>query len=269
MEKLCQAKREVYKMAKSRTFHLRSGEIELVGEIYTPEKSGPHPSICICHGIPATPYSPDSKGYAYLAKRFCLEDFTTLIFNFRGTGKSQGNFDLLGWSYDLQIILDFLFGLDEVDKSHIHLLGFSGGAAVSVYVASQDPRVTSLTACACPAEFSTLANKENLQSTIRHFHEIGAIKDKDFPHSAKKWLEGFETISPIKWIDKLSPRQLLLIHGDADEVVPLEHARRLYQKARQPKDLAIIPGAGHKLRLNMAAMETALKWIKNQQKGFI
>jgi len=256
-------------MVKPEVFCLQSEGLDLIGEIYIPLGNKPHPSLCICHGIPATPYSPDGEGYASLAQRFCAAGFATLIFNFRGTGKSQGNFDMQGWSRDLQAILDFLTGLDEVDRNHIHLLGFSGGAAVSVYVASQDLRISSLIACACPAEFSILANKETLHSSIQHFHEIGAIKDEDFPPSPEEWLEGFETVSPIKWIDKISPRRLLLVHGDADEVVPLEHAYKLYQKAREPRDLAIIPGARHKLRLDKAAMDTVLDWLKSKQAGAI
>lgn len=38
---------------------------------------------------------------------------------------------------------------------------------------------------------------------------------------------------------------LLLIHGDRDPVVPVSMSRRLFAKARAPKMLHIIPGAGH------------------------
>ncbi|HUW45423.1 MAG TPA: alpha/beta hydrolase, partial [Dehalococcoidia bacterium] len=71
----------------------------------------------------------------------------------------------------------------------------------------------------------------------------------------------FETITPINWIDKISPRPLLLAHGDADELIPLEHAQKLYQKAKEPKELKIIPGAKHKMRLEKAAMAFVLDWL--------
>lgn len=38
---------------------------------------------------------------------------------------------------------------------------------------------------------------------------------------------------------------VLIIHGEADRLVPVSMARRLYQLARRPKDLYLIPGAGH------------------------
>jgi len=241
---------------------LRSDGLELAGEVYIPSGNKSCPALCICHGIPAVPYNPEDKGYTTLAQRFCAAGFATLIFNFRGTGKSQGNLDILGWSRDLQAAVDFLYSLEGIDKKRFCLLGFSGGAAVSVYAAAHDPRVSLLVACACPADFSSLAGREMVLSSIQHFREIGVIRDKDFPPSLEEWLRGFETVSPIRWIDKVSPRPLLLVHGDADEVVPLEHAHRLYQKAKQPKEIIITPGAEHKLRLEEAAMAAVLDWLK-------
>mgnify|MGYP001050439394 CR=1 FL=1 len=247
---------------EARNICLQSNGLKLAGELYTPSRNRPFPALCICHGIPAAPYNPDDRGYASLAQRFCAAGFLTLIFNFRGAGKSQGNLDMLGWSRDLQVALDFLYSLEEIDKKHICLLGFSGGAAVSVYTTAHDPRVSTLAACACPADFSFLASKEQAISSIQHFRDIGVIRDEGFPPSVEEWLNGFETVSPIRWIDKISSRSLLLVHGDADEVVPMEHAHRLFQKAKEPKELAIIPGAKHKLRLEEAAMITVLDWLK-------
>ncbi len=247
---------------KAKNVCLKSDGLELVGEVYIPSESKVCPALCICHGIPAAPYNPQDRGYAVLAQRFCAAGFATLIFNFRGAGKSQGNLDILGWSRDLEAAIDFLYNLKKIDKKRFCLLGFSGGAAVSVYVAAHDSRVSSLVACACPADFGSLPGKETAPSAIQHFREIGAIRDDNFPPSIEEWLRGFEVISPIHLIDKISPRPLLLVHGDADEVVPLEQAHRLYQKAKEPKELAIIPGAKHKLRLEETAMATVLDWLK-------
>ena len=38
---------------------------------------------------------------------------------------------------------------------------------------------------------------------------------------------------------------LLLIHGEADRIIPTRFGRLLYQAARQPKEAHFIPGAGH------------------------
>ena len=241
---------------------MQADGLELAGELHIPSRETPSPTLCICHGIPAAPPDPTDKGYALLAERFCQAGFTTLIFNFRGAGKSQGNLDILGWTHDLRAALDFLYGLKEVDKGRICLLGFSGGAAVSVYVAAHDSRVSLVMTCACPADFRSLPQRETPVETIQRLRQIGAIRNKDFPSSVEEWQKGFETVSPVNWVDKISPRPLLLVHGDADELIPVEHARRLYQKAGQPKELAIISGAKHKMRLEKAAMDFVVDWLK-------
>ena len=241
---------------------LKADGLELAGQLHIPSGHRLHHALCICHGIPVAPPDPTDKGYALLAQRFCQAGFMTLIFNFRGTGESEGNLDIPGWTRDLRAALDFLYGLGETDRERICLLGFSGGAAVSVYAAAHDPRVSVVVTCACPADFRSLRQEETAPEAIQRFRQIGAIRDDDFPASIEEWERGFETVSPVNWVDKISPRSLLLVHGDADELIPLEHARRLYEKAKEPKELKIIPGARHKLRLDKAAMDFVLDWLK-------
>ena len=79
--------------------------LRLVGQLYLPARVASSPVVCICHGIPADAPAANTRikdrGYAGLAEDICRWGFTVLIFNFRGTGGSQGNFDILGWTGDL------------------------------------------------------------------------------------------------------------------------------------------------------------------------
>jgi dipeptidyl aminopeptidase/acylaminoacyl peptidase len=242
---------------------LSADELILSGEVYFPDDcTRQYPAVCICHGIPAVPYNPDEKGgYGELAARFCQAGFVALVFNFRGAGPSQGNIDMVGWTHDLTAAIDFLNMLLEVDKKKICLLGSSGGAAVSVYVAAHDPRISAVATFACPAEFNFMTGGFSADSMISRFREIGIIKDEGFPQSVEKWLEGFQVVMPLSHIEKIAPRPLLLVHGDQDETVPVEHARRLYEKAGDPKSLIVIPGAGHRLRHDERAVDATLDWM--------
>jgi uncharacterized protein len=47
---------------------------------------------------------------------------------------------------------------------------------------------------------------------------------------------------------------LLLIHGTADAVVSYRHGEILFRKARQPKQLLTMPGAGHTAAAGSADM---------------
>ena len=239
--------------------------IIISGQLYLPGNKTKYPTVCVCHGIPSgKPSDPGDGGYPLLAERICSEGFAVFIFNFRGTGDSGGNLDILGWTRDLKAVIDYLQGLAEVDKSHLSLLGFSGGAAVSVYVASQDSRISCVAACACPAEFTFFTEVNEAQSIIDHFRSIGAIRDAGFPLSAREWFDGFGLVSPIKCVAGITPRSLLLVHGSKDETVDVSHVHRLYEEAGEPKQVIIIDGAGHRLRQDDRAMAIVVDWLKSQ-----
>lgn len=239
--------------------------IKLSGQLHLPGTSRNYPAVCVCHGIPSgKPRDPDDGGYPAFAEKICRDGFAVLIFNFRGTGESDGNLDMLGWTRDLETAIDYLWNLPEVDKAHLSLLGFSGGAAVSVFVAAKDKRISHVAACACPAEFSFFTEANEAPSIVDHFRNIGAIRDADFPHSAEEWFNGFRVISPIDHVAGITPRSLLIVHGNMDETVDISHAYRLYDTAGNPKEIAIIDGAGHRLRQDERTLAVVLKWLKSQ-----
>ena len=241
---------------------LKVDGLNIAGRLYLPAGKMPYPAVCVCHGVPARIPDPSDRGYGLLAEQLCQHGFSVLIFNFRGTGASGGNLDMLGWARDLKAVIDYLVTLPEVDRSRFCLLGFSGGAAVSVYVAAQDDRVSSVAACACPAEFKLFTRIDKAQSLLDHFRSIGVIRDNDFPHSVPEWLNGFERVSPVSYVAKISPRPLLLVHGSQDETVDVSQAHKLYAQAGEPKQLIIVDGAGHRLRHSAEAMAIVLDWLK-------
>ncbi len=248
----------------TRDVSLQLEGINIAGRLYLPDEANltPYPVVCVCLGIPSgRPSDPCDGGYPLLAERICHQGFAVFIFSFRGTGTSGGNLDIPGWTRDLKAAIDYLYALPEVDRSHLSLLGFSGGAAVSVQVASGDTRVSSVVACACPADF----NFGDPSLILERFRSIGAIRDNDFPSSTEEWLKGFELVSPAKHVAGIAPRPLLLVHGSRDETVNVSQAYELYLKAGEPKQIIIVDGAGHRLRQNDIAMAIVTDWLKSQR----
>jgi dipeptidyl aminopeptidase/acylaminoacyl peptidase len=241
----------------------KSDGLKIAGEVYSPGDRDEHlPALVICHGIPAGVKGPEDRGYPLLAERFCREGFLTMIFNFRGAGSSEGNFDLLGWARDLEGGLDFLSSRREVDPKRIFVLGFSGGAAVAIYVAAHRDEVAALVSCASPAEFSGLTDGPSLDDFLAHTRNVGIVRDPDFPPSMEDWRKSFQTVKPIDWIDKIPPRPILLLHGTKDEVVKVTHAQRLYQRVEGRAEIFLLEGGGHRLRVDERAMEKAMEWLK-------
>jgi fermentation-respiration switch protein FrsA (DUF1100 family) len=241
----------------------------LVGNICEPEKSflrGKKSLLILCHGIPrgniptAGEQEEKDGGYPELALRCCTEGFSVFHFNFRGTGESGGNFDLFGWTRDLQAILNYFEKTGSY--SSFYLWGFSGGAAVSTFVAANDPRVGALALAACPSRFNAIFTPENLDERISWYREMGIIREPAFPPDPGQWLQDIYRINPFQHIAKIAPRPLLVLHGAADELIPHQQAVELYELAGKPKDLIILPGAGHQLRKEQEAVNRGLQWLK-------
>ena len=58
--------------------------------------------------------------------------------------------------------------------------------------------------------------------------------------------ERLATYNPEELVARISPRPLFIIHGEHDnEACTVADAHRLYEAARPPKTLWIVPGAGH------------------------
>jgi len=58
-------------------------------------------------------------------------------------------------------------------------------------------------------------------------------------------MDGTEVPAPIDVVDRIAPRPLLLMHGDADALIPAEQTRELYLATGGHARLWIAPGAGH------------------------
>ena len=45
--------------------------------------------------------------------------------------------------------------------------------------------------------------------------------------------------------NRISPRPLLIVHGAQDSILPPECSTLIYERALEPKELVLLPGAGH------------------------
>jgi uncharacterized protein len=248
-----------------RNANLTVDGLKIVGQLYTPEnREPPYPAVILCHGVPSGVVDPTDGGYPLLAETISRAGFAVYTFRFRGTGESEGNFDIIGWTHDLEAVIDYLWGLEEIDDAHIALVGFSAGASVSVYVGAQDKRVSAVAACACPADFSAISNSGNPETTIQYFRKIGIIRDEDFPPSKAGWLNDFRKVNAFHSVADISPRPLLLVHAAGDNVVPASNTEKLFKQAGELKKKVILKGAEHRLRRDEKAVETVISWLEKQ-----
>jgi alpha/beta superfamily hydrolase len=81
------------------------------------------------------------------------EGFSTLRFNFRGVGKSEGSYgEGIGEREDVKAVIDYLSLKLEDSHPLLTLLGYSFGAWTGLSVAAEDGRIKGLVAIAPPLE---------------------------------------------------------------------------------------------------------------------
>jgi uncharacterized protein len=244
---------------------LQVDNLEITGQFFLPDHAtAPYPAVCLCHGIPSGIIDPSDGGYPALAERLAGEGFATLSFNFRGSGTSEGNFDIAGWTHDARAAIDYLWQAREVDRKHLFMVGFSAGAAVAIYVATADRRVSGVVACASPADFSTISESGQPQASLDYFRKIGIIRDSGFPSSIAEWTQGFREVNAAKVISRIAPRPILIVHGKKDTVVPLSSGQKLFEMASEPRQIIVLDNAEHRLRRDEKAVSIVIEWLKLQ-----
>jgi dipeptidyl aminopeptidase/acylaminoacyl peptidase len=249
---------------RKEAFQVVCDGITIRGSVLFPvaKPSRQYPVVVICHGIPGSGAArpPDDPGYEGLAQEFASKGMAAVIFNFRGCGDSGGNFDMLGWTRDLETVLDRIVNTPYIDPTRLMILGFSGGGAAAIYAAADNPNIYSLAVVGTPAHFTIF--EKDPDEIVADFKKRGIIRDQDFPPDLQKWLNGFEEVEPRRWVAHFKGKHLLVVHGDADELIPLEHAYEIFRRA--PAGIAkisVIPGGVHRLRLDPRCMEIVENWF--------
>jgi len=168
--------------------------------------------------------------------------FNVLLFDYHGHGAGRGAPVTLGY----REAHDFYAALAYVERrlpdARIGVIGFSMGAAIAIQGSAQRPQVRAVVA---DSPFATHADV--LSHAIAHtIHMPGEPLARVADYFIKQ-RAGYShaDVAPLRYVARISPRPLLIIHGTADEMIPVEHARRMYAAAAEPKELWIGEGAAH------------------------
>ena len=191
-------------------------------------------TILVCHGNVE-----NISTHAKLDLWLVDAGYNIFIFDYRGYGRSEGTPDVQGVHRDAEAALEtLLFTLPRERDDNVIVFGKSLGGAISVYTVANSlykNRIKALVLDSAFSSYRTIAREKIARSIIRwpFQYPLSYLVNDDY--------------SPVKYISKVSPVPVVIIHGDHDEVVSGHHSRILYDAALPPKELWELRIPGHVL----------------------
>jgi fermentation-respiration switch protein FrsA (DUF1100 family) len=184
------------------------------------------------------------------------QGFNVFLPDYRGYGLSQGTPTMAGVMSDIGAAFDTLLARPDVDPQRIVVFGQSLGGSLAISYVARSPHRDHIRALAVESAFSDFRGiaEEKLASfwLTWPFQWLPALAiDNDY--------------SPLLVVDQVAPIPLLVIHSESDLIVPAQHGRDLYERAREPKELWIVPDAGHIDALHTSEnRERFVAWMRKQ-----
>jgi putative redox protein len=182
-------------------------------------------------------------------------------FTFRGTGPSEGDFSIEGWLADVRAAIDAL--LARTDVTGVWIAGFRLGGTLAIVTAADDERVRGVATFGAPASLRTWVQDPGW--FLEYARRTGVLRTPDFPPDPAAWIRAIDSLDVIAAAPRVPPRPWLLVHGSADEVVPVDDARALADATGNGVELRIVPNGAHRLRHDPRAIAALLGWLDRQE----
>lgn len=172
---------------------------------------------------------------------FMQQDYGVLLTEYRGYAGNNGTPSEEGLYKDARAFMDWLLKTQKYRERDIILYGESLGAGVALQMATEYPGIRALI---LEAPFTTLLD-------LGEYH---------YPWLPVKYLlkEKYDNLSKIQNVQV----PVLFLHGTADQVVPLQYGKTLYDAANYPKTWLQFEGAGHNNIYDYGAHEKVLDFLR-------
>jgi len=230
------------------------------GPLYVDVRTGARPGerrpvVIVCHGFKGFK---DWGFFPRMSERLALAGFTAVTFNFSGSGvgpSSETVDEPDRWfrqtlSNDAADLGTVITHFGESDPSWTALIGHSRGGGTAVLQAARDGRVRALVTLSAVSSFFRYSPEE-----VRRWRRDGCIEVVN-ARTGQVLPVGTALLDDLEAngagsldITGAAPRvrvPWLVLHGTADETVPVAEAEELRRASGSPATvLALVDGAGH------------------------
>lgn len=163
---------------------------------------------------------------------------SVLLFDNRGRGTSEGERVSLGHYERLDASAAVEYALGREPDLPLGIMGFSMGGAVAIMAAARDERVKAVVADSAFASQARLVTYH-----LRQY--VGVLAPAIFRLAKGALHYDIHEVEPGNDVGKISPRAVMFIHGELDDVTDPQDSVAMYKAAGEPKELWIVEGAGH------------------------
>lgn len=179
---------------------------------------------------------------AALGRDLHAHEYDVLMFDFRGHGQSDPSRLFMGRRErgDLRAVLSWAYD-QGFTNDRIGWLGYSMGASTLLMEAAQNPNIQ---VAVIDSPYGSLP--ELLKTQLpKHSHLPSWFNPGILTAARLAFGVRTDDLVPIRSAQRWGRRPLLLIHGEADSIVPVHQARRLARAAGPTCQAVTLPGVEH------------------------
>jgi alpha-beta hydrolase superfamily lysophospholipase len=202
------------------------------------KRDDPLGTVIVCHGVGA-----NHSDIEVIHQVLYEAGFQVFTFDFRGHGLSDGHTITYGLKERMDVLgaYDACLARSDVEADQLFALGVSmGGASLTLAL----PEMPKVKAAVLDSAFA------DLTSMVEHqFRFLPKSLRTAVTQVARcfSWIEtgaDINQLAPVRIMAKVEI-PILIIHGDADRIVPVEHASVLHAAAESNSTIHIEPGSPH------------------------
>lgn len=234
------------------------------GEVHGAANGGP--GLILCHGF---------KGFArggffpLLAERFTAEGFRVVTFDFSGSGigpdresfterEAFAHDTFTRQLHDLAVVRQHARAQRWIGERW-GLFGFSRGGGVAVLHAARDASVGALVTWSAISDVVRWSAEEQRAWRERGFAEIHNSRTGDVLPISTDLLDEIDRLGATELSVRDAAARVrapwLIVHGEADETVPVHEGRQLHTASDNRAELLLVPGASHTYNARHQVME--------------
>jgi uncharacterized protein len=214
-------------------------------ELWMPESAPPWPGIVVLHGAGSR-----KENHADFARAASGFGWAALTFDQRGHGASEDEMSP-GAIGDVTRMARLLAGTDGVDPRRICVRGSSMGGFVAIHAAAVSDVLAAAVAI-CPA------GEQGMLRGLRR----GELEMRADRAALEPWLEEHDLRQAVELMEE---KPLLLIHARGDEQIPHAWSEELFEHAREPRKLIVLPGGHHRSAQHDGELHgIALRWLERE-----